>query len=153
MRTVVAALLVLVTCQCVTALWLPWKKAKSDEDCAFSKQDVYVCVDRYGDTNNDRVLSRDEMVAIRGTFSIFSLFVIKLLGDVDGVISHCANEGEDEITRDSFFARTSCMGKCFHCEMAIKHYCEGAAKRAGENLFEVLGHRGRRTASNRLPEY
>lgn len=135
-------LLLLTTGACA---W-PWATTVED-DCEFSKQDIYMCTYRYADVNHDNTLDEAEMQAIidRAPF-VLRLFINHVMGGVRKIAKNCGDpsNGRTEVTRESYFAREGCMKKCADRTRAVDHYCKAAAQERGEDFLEIIGHARRR---------
>lgn len=147
MRATVLLLLALLG---AARAWNPFAHDDS-KPCAYSKQDLYVCGDRYADTNGDHILQRAELEGVRDSFNFIYRWVIKLAGDVDGILGHCSLDG-DTITRESYFSLDACMGDCATRVRGIDYYCSKQAKARDEDIHVVLGHDKRRVDGARMVE-
>ena len=128
----------------------PWADEWVEEECEYSKYDIYMCVDTLADVApHDHNLTLAEVdAALDGMPHAAKFLLLKMVGGLEVAISHCARQ-PGYVTREDYFARRQCMRLCADRLWAMDLYCIPTAKRRGIDLMALLGKTddGRRRAA------
>ena len=126
---IVLALLLLAVVA-LTSCKVPRSKYTDDlRNCKYDRNDAIDCVQKYGDSNHDRLLTPDEIIVLkREMFYIWEKAVL-LLHPQDDIMDHCDHDRDGVISeRDFDESFNTCLHTCADVTDFNYYICDRAKK-------------------------